>query len=285
MKKNDYQKVIELINDADAIVIGAGMELSNDAGVEYGKKNFIKNFKELNTEYGFEDMYLSSFFQFETEEEKWSYWSKHINYICTGKEVTETYKELYDLLHDKNYFIVTTNVDDQFEKAGFDVKKVFEIDGSLEDIQCAHACHKKVYNDKDIVDKLINYKKETKVPSDLIPICPECGKGMEPHIRKDNFFVEDELWDERSNAYKNFIIENNDKKILFIELGVDFSNPSIIRYPFENYTYNLEKAYLVRINNHFFNVPNDISIKSVGIKDNLKNAISTLKRLNDKMTK
>jgi NAD-dependent SIR2 family protein deacetylase len=273
---------IELIKDriknADAIVIGAGAGLSTAAGVNYGSKNFNVNFPELVKTYGFTDMYTSSFYEFKTEEERWSYWAKHINYLCLSMEASQTYKMLYDLVKYKNYFVLTTNVDRQFIKAGFDKNKVFEIQGSLTKIQCAKSCHNKLYDDTDMIKEMLEKNDGVKIPSNLVPVCPVCGGPMEVNLRKDNFFVEDEYWEEHEKKYQHFINNYKNKKIVFLELGAGFNTPGIIRYPFEGLTYELKNAFLIRVNTRYYTVPDDIKDKSIGIGEDINNL---LKRLND----
>lgn len=121
----DYSKIKELIQDTDAIIIGAGAGLSTSAGINYGEKDFTKLFPELVEKYHMTDMSTSSFYEFKTEEERWSYWAKHINYLY-NVEAKTVYKDLYHLVKDKNYFVITTNVDGQFLKAGFKKDKVFK---------------------------------------------------------------------------------------------------------------------------------------------------------------
>jgi NAD-dependent SIR2 family protein deacetylase len=266
-------QIKDKIKNADAIVIGAGAGLSTAAGINYGTKNFSKLFPELVKTYGFTDMYTSSFYNFKREEEKWSYWAKHINYLCISAKATDTYKKLYELIKNKNYFVITTNVDRQFIKSGFDSNKVFEVQGILTKIQCSKSCHNKLYDNTNIIKEMLKENKDTKIPTRLIPKCPVCGENMEVNLRKDNFFIEDDYWEEHNNSYEKFINENKNKKILFLELGAGFNTPGIIRYPFEELTYKLPHAFLIRINDKFANVPNDISEKSLSIEANINEVI------------
>ena len=269
----DFKYIKEKINDVDVIIIGAGAGLSTAAGVNYGTKDFDKNFPELVKHYGFTDMYTSSFYDFDTEEERWSYWAKHINYLCIGMEASDTYKNLFNLVKDKEYFVLTTNVDRQFLKAGFDSNKVFEVQGALTKIQCSRACHNKLYDDTEMIKEMLEKNEDIKIPGELVPKCPVCGETMEVNLRKDNFFVEDDYWEEHSNNYEKFVNDNKDKKILFLELGVGFNTPGIIRYPFEELTYKLPNAFLIRINDKYANVPNDIEDKAIGIQDDINKVI------------
>jgi NAD-dependent SIR2 family protein deacetylase len=276
MNTKVYLKIKEKIKEADSIVIGAGAGLSTAAGVNYGTLNFAKNFPELVKTYGFTDMYTSSFYDFNTEEEKWSYFAKHINYLCIGMKATKTYKKLYELVKNKNYFVITTNVDRQFLKSGFNPNKVFEVQGALTKIQCMKACHNKLYDNTNMVKEMLKENMETKIPTELVPKCPVCGGKMEVNLRKDNFFVEDDYWDEHNSLYEKFIYDNKEKKVLFLELGAGFNTPGIIRYPFEELTKNIDNAFLVRVNDKFSNVPNDIKNKSISIQGDINEFIEKL---------
>jgi NAD-dependent SIR2 family protein deacetylase len=269
MNTKVYLQIKEKIENADAIIIGAGAGLSTASGVNYGTTHFEQLFPELVQTYGFTDMYTSSFYHFLTEEEKWSYWAKHIHYLCTGMEATYLYKKLYELFIDKNYFIITTNVDRQFLKAGFDPQKVFEVQGALSKIQCAKGCHNQLYDDTHLVKEMLACDHSCKIPSKMVPKCPVCGGWMEVNLRKDCFFVEDDDWEEHRCAYEKFIHENKDKKVLFLEFGAGFNTPGIIRYPFESLTKNMKDAFLIRVNDKFADVPNYISEKSIGIQTDI----------------
>ena len=213
-------QIKKIIDEADSILIGAGSGLSTAAGINYGGEDFKKNFTPFIKKYGFSDLYTSSFYDFSTQEEYWAYWSKHIDYANTGRAGTDLYKRIYELVKDKEYFVVTTNVDDQFYKTGFDKEKIFRVQGSYRYIQCSRACHDKLYDDKEMVDKMIgSIDDNLKVPSKLVPTCPVCGENMEPNLRKDAYFVQDELWYKQSDAYEKFIEDNKDKKVVLLEFG------------------------------------------------------------------
>lgn len=271
----DYSKIKKLIAEADAILIGAGAGLSTSAGIDYSSASFKKNFPELVAKSGMTDMYTSSFYEFNMEEERWSYWAKHINHIYNAN-VKTGYKNLYNLVKNKNYFVITTNVDGQFLKAGFSQDKVFEIQGSLAKIQCSVGCHNKLYDDLEMVDKMLKADKDCKIPSDLVPICPRCGEAMEVNLRKDAFFVEDANWQNLNKNYEDFINANKDKKLLLIELGVGFNTPGIIRFPFEKMVYDFETITLIRINDKYQDLAFELKDKAILIKDDCCKVINSL---------
>lgn len=242
-------KIFEIINEADGIIIGAGSGLSTAAGIDYAGERFKTEFKPFIEKYGFTDLYTPSFYDFDTQEAYWAYWAKHIYFANIGREGTKLYKNIYERIKDKDYFVITTNVDDQFYKTGFDKDKIFRVQGSYRYIQCSKACHDKLYDDKEMVNNMIkNIDEELKIPTKLVPICPVCGEKMEPNLRKDAYFVQDDLWYSQNEAYEYYIRENKDKKIVLLEFGVGFNTPGIIRFPFEEMVSENKNWTLIRFN-------------------------------------
>ena len=248
---NNYSKIKNLFQTSDYIIIGAGAGLSTAAGVEYSGPNFTNNFQPWIKKYNFKDLYTSSFYNFPTQEEKWAYWSKHIYIANVGMPPTELYKNLLNWVKNKNYFVVTTNVDDQFYKAGFDPNLICRFQGSYAYLQCARACHKKLYEYSEKIKEMVKNinEKNCTIPSKLVPKCPVCNGPMEPNIRKDEFFVEDENWRKMVQNYNNFLKNiPKDKKVLLLEFGIGFNTPGIIRFPFETLTNENKNWFLVRFN-------------------------------------
>lgn len=276
MKKtlNDIKKLIE---QADCILIGAGAGLSTSAGIDYAGDEFKKEFAPFIKKYGFTDLYTASFYEFETEEEKWAYFAKHIKFADTGRKATPLYKNIYELVKNKSYFVITTNVDDQFEKAGFEKNKIFATQGSYSKLQCSGACHNKLYDDTELVNRMIEETDcNLKIPTNLVPICPVCKERMEVNLRKDAYFVQDENWYKQSKAYEDFVNNSKDKKVILLELGVGFNTPIIIRFPFEQMTMQNKNWNLVRINKDNVMTWNDIEEKSILIQEDIANIINKL---------
>lgn len=276
MKKtlNDIKKLIE---QADCILIGAGAGLSTSAGIDYAGDEFKKEFAPFIKKYGFTDLYTASFYEFETEEEKWAYFAKHIKFADTGRKATPLYKNIYELVKNKSYFVITTNVDDQFEKAGFEKNKIFATQGSYSKLQCSEACHNKLYDDTELVNRMIEETDcNLKIPTNLVPICPVCKERMEVNLRKDAYFVQDENWYKQSKAYEDFVNNSKDKKVILLELGVGFNTPIIIRFPFEQMTMQNKNWNLVRINKDNVMTWNDIEEKSILIQEDIANIINKL---------
>lgn len=250
--KTTFQKRMDAakkaIEKADYIAVGGGAGLSAAAGIIYSGERFTKNFAPFIEKYGLTDMYSSGFYPFPTEEERWAYWAKHIWINRFEPEATLLYQSLYKLVKEKNYFVITTNVDSQFVKSGVPEKKVFDVQGNYGALQCAKGCHDTVYPNKELVKKWLAQTNDCKIPTALVPQCPVCGGSMEPHLRKDQYFVQDARWHESHEAYNRFLQESDGKRIVFMELGVGYNTPGIIRYPFEQMTHNRERSVLIRLN-------------------------------------
>ena len=243
-------KAKKAIDEADYILIGAGAGLSTAAGIEYTGERFERYFKDFIEKYDFTDMYSSGFYPFKTSEEKWAYWARHVfaNRYDVGK--TDVYQKLLKLVEDKDYFVLTTNVESQFWINGFEDERIFATQGDYGLLQCENACHNKLYPNKDQVFEWMDETEDFKIPSELVPKCPVCGGEMDLNLRKDNFFVEDEKWHEMNRNYSNFLA-GVDGKIVFLEIGVGFNTPGIIRYPFEQMTYDNSDATLIRLNKDY----------------------------------
>jgi NAD-dependent SIR2 family protein deacetylase len=240
-------KAKKAIDEADYIVIGAGAGLSTAAGIDYGGERFERYFKDFIEEYHFTDMYSSGFYPFKTSEEKWAYWARHVfaNRYDVGK--TDVYQKLLKLVEDKEYFVLTTNVEHQFWINGFEDERIFATQGDYGLLRCGRACHDKLYPNEDKVREWLENTKDFRIPSELVPVCPVCGEEMDLNLRKDNFFVEDDDWRVRNKRYYDFL-DNIGGKFVFLEIGVGFNTPGIIRYPFEQMTYSNPDATLIRLN-------------------------------------
>ena len=219
------EKLKEKLNHCDAIVIGAGAGLSAAAGFEYSGERFDTYFADFKLKYGIQDMYSGGFYPFESLEEYWAYWSRYIwinRYMDAPKDVYET---LFSLVKDKDYFVLTTNVDHCFQKAGFDKKRLFYTQGDYGLFQCMTPCHNETYENKDLILEMVSKQKDMKILTELIPKCPYCGKTMTMNLRCDNTFVEDEGWHKASQRYADFIRTRRNLNIVYLELGVGYNTP------------------------------------------------------------
>ena len=269
-------KAKQMIGEADFIIIGAGSGLSSAAGLEYSGESFETNFKDFIKKYNFTDLYSASFYDFKTQEEKWAFFAKMIEVNRYNKTPLKLYEELYKIVKDKNYFILSTNVDGQFYNSGFDENKIFEVQGDYGYLQCENACHNKLYDNKELVHKWIENTKDCKIPSELVMKCPVCGGNMDMNLRKDANFVQDEKWYVQAERYKEFLKEAENKNVVLLEIGVGFNTPGIIRYPFEQMVKANDKIRLIRINKDYPMPMLDIRNKTVSFDENANKVIEDL---------
>ena len=275
-REEKIARVRALLRDADAVLIGAGAGLSTAAGIEYSGARFTENFQDFIERYGMTDMYSSGFYPFETEEEKWAYWSRHIRMNRYDAPVGEPYRQLLELVRDKPYFVITTNVDAQFYKAGFDPRRIWAVQGDYGKLQCSRGCHDTLYDNHDLIMEMCEKQKDCRIPGELVPRCPRCGESMEINIRKDEYFVQDEQWYAERGRYMDFLEENKRKKVVFLELGVGFNTPTIIRFPFEQMAANWPRATLVRIGRSRAAVPAWLKDKGIALDGGIRPALEAL---------
>lgn len=271
--KSIKEQLKDWINDAEAIVIGAGSGLSTAAGFKYDGSRFFEHFKYMNDLYGYTDMYTAGFHPFQTQEAYYGYWSKIIYINRYLQEENALYQKLYQLFKDKNYFVITTNVDHQFQLAGFDKKRLFYTQGDYGLFQCSKPCHNQTYDNKEQILNMVHHIVDHKIPTSLIPRCPKCNSIMIPNLRCDETFVEDEGWHLAKERYLSFIKKNKDKKILFLELGVGLNTPGIIKYPFMQMTYQFPYAKYICINKEFNQVAKEIKDRSIILNEDIQKLI------------
>ncbi len=274
---NDYsQKIDKLcyaIDNSDSIVIGAGAGLSTSAGFTYSGDRFEKYFSDFSKKYGFNDMYSGGFYPYDTFEEYWAYWSRYIyinRYLNSPKPV---YENLLKLVKDKDYFVITTNVDHCFQKAGFDKKRLFYTQGDYGLFQCSKPCCQETFDNEKIIKDMFEQQENMRIPSELIPICPHCGEKMTMNLRSDDTFVQDDGWYEASYRYENFIRTRKNMNVLFLELGVGYNTPIIIKYPFWQMTAKNKKAIYACINYGEAVCPDEIKKQSICIDDDIGDVI------------
>lgn len=266
----------QIIKQADYVIIGAGAGLSTAAGLEYSGENFKINYKEFIEKYNLDNLYSATFYPFKTQEEKWAFWAKLIKLNRFNKPL-KLYKELLNLVKDKDYFVLTTNADGQFEIAGFNQEKIFAVQGDYEYLQCENACHNKLYDNKELVEKWIQNTKDCKIPSDLVMKCPVCGGNMEMNLRKDKNFVQDENWYKQSKRYEEFLKKTKNKNVVLLEIGVGFNTPGIIRFPFEQMISNNSKTRLIRINKDYPLPMLEIRNKTISFDEDTNKIVEDLK--------
>ena len=273
---DEVSRLREALNKADAVIIGAGAGLSTSAGFLYTGERFDKYFHDFAKKYHFNDMYSGGFYPFDSLEEYWAYWSRYIyinRYLDAPKPV---YKELLSLLKSKSYFVLTTNVDHCFQKAGFDKNKLFYTQGDFGLWQCSTPCHQKTYENERIVRQMIEQQEDMKIPSELIPRCPVCGKPMTMNLRADNTFVEDEGWHTASKRYADFLRRHQKQNTLFLELGTGMNTPSIIKFSFWRMVHEWPHAIYACINLNEAYAPKEIQNNSICISADIGEVLNKL---------
>jgi NAD-dependent SIR2 family protein deacetylase len=273
---NEYQKVKELLLGSQAVVIGAGSGLSTAAGFEYGGKTFQDHFAYMSEKYDVHDMYEAGFAPFKSPEEFWGYWAEMITLERYQDGAKPLYRDLLKLVSPTNYFVLTTNVDHQFQKAGFDKSRLFYTQGDYGLFQCSVPCHNKTYDNEAMIREMVSKMKDHKIPTELIPTCPICHKPMTLNLRMNDSFVEDEGWKTAQMNYQSFLDANKAKKVLYLELGVGENSPAVIKYPFWAMTIHNPLASYVVINKEACHIPDPIVDRSVMIQDDLTTAITNL---------
>lgn len=268
----------EELDTADAVVIGAGSGLSTSAGFTYTGERFQRYFGDFIAKYDFRDMYSGGFYPFASLEEHWAYWSRYIyvnRYLDAPKPV---YQELLRLVQDKNYFVLTTNVDHCFQRAGFEKRRLFYTQGDYGLWQCSKPCHQKTYDNETVVRKMLVEQKNMKIPSGLIPYCPACGAPMSMNLRADDAFVEDEGWHAAAQRYAEFLRRHEGQHILFLELGVGGNTPVIIKYPFWRMTYQNPKAVYACVNLSEAYCPREIQRHAICIDKDIGKTIGQISK-------
>ena len=264
------------IENADAIVIGAGAGMSAAAGFSYSGERFEKHFSDFHKKYGFSDMYSGGFYPYETLEEYWAWWSRHIWINRYAVTAGKPYTDLLNSIKDKDYFVLTTNVDHQFQLAGFDKKRLFYTQGDYGLWQCSKACHDKTYDNEETVRKMVSEQKDMKIPTELIPKCPVCGAPMTMNLRCDNFFVQDKGWYAAAERYEDFLRRHTGLHILFLEVGVGANTPVIIKYPFWQMTAKNPNAVYACINLGEAICPDAIAKQSICINADIACVLAAL---------
>ena len=264
------------LQDCDAVVIGAGAGLSTAAGFTYTGERFEKYFSDFAAKYGIQDMYSGGFYPFATPEEHWAYWSRYIfinRYMDAPKPA---YDDLLKLVRDKDFFVITTNVDHCFQKAGFDKNRLFYTQGDYGLFQCSEPCCQETFDNEAVIREMVKRQEDMKVPTELLPVCPHCGKPLTMNLRSDDTFVEDEGWHRAAERYENFLRTRAGDKILFLELGVGYNTPVIIKYPFWQMTAKNPNATYVCINQGQAVRPQEIEKQSICIDADVGDTLSII---------
>ena len=266
----------EALAAADAVVVGAGAGLSASAGLTYSGERFRRYFGDFQAKYGIRDMYSGGFYPFGSLEEYWAWWSRQILVNRYEKAPEPVYENLLDLVKDRDYFVLTTNVDHQFQLAGFDKRRLFYTQGDYGLWQCSQPCHQETYDNEETVRRMFAEQREMRVPAELVPRCPRCGRPMTMNLRCDSTFVQDAGWYAAARRYEDFLRRHGGMRVLFLELGVGGNTPVIIKYPFWKMTLENRKATYACVNLEESYVPREIQKRSICIAADIGRVLAQL---------
>ena len=270
------ERLRQALDQADAVIVGAGAGLSTSAGFTYSGERFERYFSDFAGKYGFSDMYSGGFYPYPTPEEFWAYWSRYIFVNRYQDAPKPTYENLLRLVADKDYFVLTTNVDHCFQKAGFDKKRLFYTQGDYGLFQCSGPCRPETWDNEAIVREMVARQRDMRVPTELVPVCPHCGKPATMNLRSDDKFAEDEGWHAAAERYANFLRTRAGQKILYLELGVGYNTPGIIKFPFWQRTNANPNAVYACINAGEAAAPREIADRSICIRSDIHRTIERL---------
>ncbi len=266
----------QALDRAETVVIGAGAGLSVSAGFTYSGERFQENFGDFAQKYGIRDMYAGGFYPFPSPEERWAWWSRMVLLNRYQPAPKPVYRDLLELAGQKDYFVLTTNVDHQFQLAGFDKKRLFYTQGDYGLWQCARPCHQRTYDNEEAVRRMAAEQQGMKIPPELIPRCPVCGGPMAMNLRSDDTFVQDEGWHAAASRYTDFIRRHEDGPVLFLELGVGYNTPGIIKFPFWQMTARNPQAVYACVNAGEAACPEEIRGRSVCINGDIGQLVKEL---------
>ena len=271
------------IREADYVLLGAGAGMSTAAGAEYGGRFFEENFAEFQAIYGkgpyMQDMYSAGFYPFPDQESKWGLWPHLALLAGIDLDVTPLHRILLNALTGKKLFLLSTNADHQFEKAGLPMDQIFQTQGSYRLIQCKRGCHPKTYDAEDLFRQMERKRVNGRIPHELVPKCPVCGGDMAMNLRVDNCFVEDENWHAAEARFSRFLSECENGKTVLLELGVGFNTPTIIRFPFEKLAREHENISLIRLSRSKAMVPASLGDRAVGINADMAKSIEDIAKI------
>ena len=259
----DLTRLRQALADCDAVLIGAGAGLSTAAGFTYSGERFTKNFADFEQKYGFHDMYSGGFYPYATAEERWAYWSRYVFLNRYQNAPKPVYERLLSLVQDKDYFVLTTNVDHCFQKAGFDKHRLFYTQGDYGLFQCSQPCCQKTYDNEAEIRAMVEQQHDGRIPTALIPHCPVCGREMSMNLRADDTFVQDDGWYTAAQRYEDFVRRHRNLKVVYWELGVGYNTPGIIKYNFWQQTLRNPDATYVCMNKGEALAPREIQRQAI----------------------
>lgn len=301
MEKANASKELDVLasalDECDCVVVGAGAGLSTSAGFVYTGERFERYFGDFRRAYGFRDMYSGGFYPYQTPEEHWAYWSRYIWINRYAPIPKDTYSKLRDFVREKDHFVITTNVDHCFQRSGFNKDRLFYTQGDYGLLQCSLPCCDKTWDNYDQVRAMVEAQDFAiaedgsllppedaaplmAIPSELVPICPNCGRPLTMNLRADDKFVEDAGWHETSARYSDYLDSRirDGLRVLFLELGVGGNTPVIIKYPFWRMTADDPNAVYACVNLGEAYAPEEIRGRSILVDSDIDEALGALHR-------
>ena len=272
----EAERLAGVLEKADAVLIGAGAGLSASAGLTYSGERFERLFSDFAEACGIRDMYSGGFHRFPTPEEHWGWWSRHVWHNRYEPGPLPVYRRLFSLVKDRDYFVLTSNVDHQFQLAGFDRQRLFYMQGDYGLWQCSVPCHERTYDNESVVRRMVREQKNRRVPSELVPHCPVCGRLMTMNLHADDTFVRDEGWFAAKARYREFLQSRKGCRMVFWELGVGFNTPGIIKYPFRQMTADNPSATYVCMNMERPQLPPSVEARSLWIPGDIGDRLAEL---------
>ena len=280
-KPEPVERLSRAIQEADAVIIGAGAGLSASAGFVYEGERFERYFKDFGEKYGFHDMYTGGFYPYDTAEEYWAYWSRYIwvnRYMDAPKPV---YQQLLQLVRDKDYFVLTTNVDHYFQKAGFDKKRLFYTQGDYGLFQCSEPCCQETWENEAAIKDMMEWQEDMHIPAELVPRCPRCGKPLTMNLRSDDRFVQDAGWYQAAGRYRDYLRRHEGGRVLYLELGVGNNTPGIIKYPFWKLTVKNREAVYACINRGQAFAPRELQRQAICVDEDIGQVLQALRHVRE----
>lgn len=282
MVANDFStgcaRLADALSTCDAVLVGAGAGLSTSSGLTYGGARFHRLFGDFAERYGIRDMYSGGFYPFSTPEEQWAWWGRHIWYNRYERAVGPAYESLARLMRSRDHFVLTTNVDHCFQDAGFDKERLFYTQGDYGLWQCSLPCHRRTYDNRDVVELMVSEQHDMRVPSELVPRCPVCGRPMAMNLRADETFVEDAGWHAAAARHDAWLAAHTSGKVLYLELGVGGNTPGIIKFPFWSRVAQNKQAIYALVNMGETSVPQELDAQTITVDGDIAEALSAVEK-------
>lgn len=267
---NNSDLLNKTLDEADAIIVGIGSGMGAADGFKYVGPRFEDNFGDFIEKYNWFDLFQGSVFDFESLEEEWAFFSRFVDINYLSQPLGESFVRLKDILKNRNHYIITTNADNAFEIANYDMDKVFHVQGKYNLLQCSKGCHSKRYRNDDLMREMVEKQKNMEVPSNLIPYCPKCGTPMELNRRDhDDYMVEDWEFEVEKERFLDYLHNHIDQKILFLELGVGYMAPQIIKHPFQQLVGKHPNTMYMTVNIKNYNIPNQIRDRTIWVNQDI----------------